>query len=314
MGNTSEEMEIQNEIDELENAEIKINLEIYKLQKELNKRLPKKERKKLQKNYEEIIKKFQLRKGPPKEYIKLNLDPYDMLEMDYEKNSQKKFNERKEIENKNKKNNKTKDNYLDSGLLKLKKRVKELEKMDKEVEKIDVRKNKEMIKRDYMKELNKVEKIKMEEDIKEEMIKNIDKLDEPDINDLNDSKNKNEKLSELYYDANQNENLEYEKKYLDELELYENIIKLNEKELKGKLEEVKLKKIKGENGEYSDYEYEIISNKEIKKAIENRNDVIKNGNLVKMDSSPYSEIEDNDEHKEEEEKSEDKQDSISEYY
>ena len=171
-----------------------------------------------------------------------------------------------------------------------------------------------MIKRDYMKELNKVEKIKMEEDIKEEMIKNIDKLDEPDINDLNDSKNKNEKLSELYFDANQNENSEYEKKYLDELELYENIIKLNEKELKGKLEEVKLKKIKGENGEYSDYEYEIISNKEIKKAIENRNDVIKNGNLVKMDSSPYSEIEDNDEHKEEEEKSEDKQDSISEYY
>ena len=314
MGNTSEEMEIQNEIDELENAEIKINLEIYKLQKELNKRLPKKERKKLQKNYEEIIKKFQLRKGPPKEYIKLNLDPYDMLEMDYEKNSQKKFNERKEIENKNKENNKTKDNYLDSGLLKLKKRVKELEKMDKEDEKIDIRKNKEMIKRDYMKELNKVEKIKMEEDIKEEMIKNIDKLDEPDINDLNDSKNKNEKLSELYYDANQNENSEYEKKYLDELELYENIIKLNEKELKGKLEEVKLKKIKGENGEYSDYEYEIISNKEIKKAIENRNDVIKNGNLVKMDSSPYSEIEDNDEHKEEEEKSEDKQDSISEYY
>ena len=314
MGNTSEEMEIQNEIDELENAEIKINLEIYKLQKELNKRLPKKERKKLQKNYEEIIKKFQLRKGPPKEYIKLNLDPYDMLEMDYEKNSQKKFNERKEIENKNKKNNKTKDNYLDSGLLKLKKRVKELEKMDKEDEKIDIRKNKEMIKRDYMKELNKVEKIKMEEDIKEEMIKNIDKLDEPDINDLNDSKNKNEKLSELYFDANQNENSEYEKKYLDELELYENIIKLNEKELKGKLEEVKLKKIKGENGEYSDYEYEIISNKEIKKAIENRNDVIKNGNLVKMDSSPYSEIEDEDEHKEEEEKSEDKQDSISEYY
>ena len=314
MGNTSEEMEIQNEIDELENAEIKINLEIYKLQKELNKRLPKKERKKLQKNYEEIIKKFQLRKGPPKEYIKLNLDPYDMLEMDYEKNSQKKFNERKEIENKNKKNNKTKDNYLDSGLLKLKKRVKELEKMDKEDEKIDIRKNKEMIKRDYMKELNKVEKIKMEDDIKEEMIKNIDKLDEPDINDLNDSKNKNEKLSELYFDANQNENSEYEKKYLDELELYENIIKLNEKELKGKLEEVKLKKIKGENGEYSDYEYEIISNKEIKKAIENRNDVIKNGNLVKMDSSPYSEIEDEDEHKEEEEKSEDKQDSISEYY
>ena len=314
MGNTSEEMEIQNEIDELENAEIKINLEIYKLQKELNKRLPKKERKKLQKNYEEIIKKFQLRKGPPKEYIKLNLDPYDMLEMDYEKNSQKKFNERKEIENKNKENNKTKDNYLDSGLLKLKKRVKELEKMDKEDEKIDIRKNKEMIKRDYMKELNKVEKIKMEEDIKEEMIKNIDKLDEPDINDLNDSKNKNEKLSELYYDANQNENSEYEKKYLDELELYENIIKLNEKELKGKLEEVKLKKIKGENGEYSDYEYEIISNKEIKKAIENRNDVIKNGNLVKMDSSPYSEIEDDDEHKEEEEKSEDKPDSISEYY
>ena len=84
--------------------------------------------------------------------------------------------------------------------------------------------------------------------------------------------------------------------------------------MKEKVEEVKLTKIKGKEGEYSDYEYEIISNKEIKKAIENRNDVIKNGNLVKMDSSPYSEIEDEDEPKEEEEKSEDKQDSISEYY
>ena len=40
MGNKSEEVQIQNEIDELEDEEIKINLEIYKLQMELNKRLP----------------------------------------------------------------------------------------------------------------------------------------------------------------------------------------------------------------------------------------------------------------------------------
>ena len=319
MGNKTEEVQIQNEIDELEDAEIKINLEIYKLQLELNKRLPKEKRKKLKKNYEEIINKFQLRKGPPKEYTKLNLDPYEMLEMDNDKNSQKIFNERKEIENKNKtklkSKIKTKDNYLDSGLLKLKKRVKELDKMDKEEEIIDIRKNKEIIKRDFMKELNKVEKIKFEEDVKEEMIKNIDKLDEPDINELNDSNKKNEKLSEFYFDANNNENSEYEKKYLDELELYENIIK--NKDLKVNLEQVKLKKIKGNNGEYSDYEYEIISNQELKKAIEKRNDVIKNGDIIKMDNSPYSEIDDEDEKKDEkksEDKSEDKNDSISEYY
>ena len=49
MGNKTEEVQIQNEIDELEDAEIKINLEIYKLQLELNKRLPKEKRKKLKK-------------------------------------------------------------------------------------------------------------------------------------------------------------------------------------------------------------------------------------------------------------------------
>ena len=58
MGNKSEEVEIQNEIDELENDEIKLNLEIYKLQKELNEKLPKEKRKKIKKNYEEIIRKW----------------------------------------------------------------------------------------------------------------------------------------------------------------------------------------------------------------------------------------------------------------
>ena len=65
------------------------------------------------------------------------------------------------------------------------------------------------------------------------------------------------------------------------------------------------------------YEYEIISNQELKKAIEKRNDIIKNGDIIKMDNSPYSEIEDEDEKKDEkksEDKSEDKNDSISEYY
>ena len=161
-----------------------------------------------------------------------------------------------------------------------------------------------------MKEMNKVENLKMKQDIIEEKLKNIDKLDEPDIDD----KIKNEKLSELYDNANENENSEIEKRYLDELELYENILK--DKDLKDKLEEVTIKRIKGENGEYSDYEYEIKSNKEIEKAIEKRNNIIKNGDIVKMDSSPYSEIEDEPEQKEEkdEEKSEEKSDSISEYY
>ena len=112
MGNKSEEVEIQNEIDELENDEIKLNLEIYKLQKELNEKLPKEKRKKIKKNYEEIIRKWKLNKGPAKEYAKLNLDPYEMLEMDYAKEEQKSFNEKKEEEIElNGKS--TKVNYLD---------------------------------------------------------------------------------------------------------------------------------------------------------------------------------------------------------
>ena len=123
--------------------------------------------------------------------------------------------------------------------------------MDKEEEKKSTRKNKKMIMRDYMKEMEKAEKYKIEEDIKEEIIKNINILDEPDIND-----NKiNEKLSEFYDNEDQSDNSKVEKKYLDELELYENIIK--DKDLKDKLEIVKIKRIKGNNDEYSDYEYEI---------------------------------------------------------
>lgn len=310
MGIKSEEVQIKNEIDELENEEININLEIYKLQKELNKRLPKKKRKKVKKNYEEIIRKWKLEKGPPKEYLKLNLDPYDMLYMDDAKKEQQNFNERKEEQNK-KNEVKTKDNYLDRGLSKLKKRIKELEKLDKNDEKNETRKNKEIIKRDYIKEIKKAEKYKFEEDIKQDIIKNIDKLDDPDIK--NNEKIVDDRLSDIYDDAYQKENSEYEKKYLDELELYENAIKI--KDLKDKLEYVKIKKIKGKEGEYDDYEYEIISNQEIKKAIEERNNMIKNGNVILKDNSPYSEIEDEEPEKnEEKEQSEEKSESISEYY
>lgn len=310
MGIKSEEVQIKNEIDELENEEININLEIYKLQKELNKRLPKKKRKKVKKNYEEVIRKWKLEKGPPKEYLKLNLDPYDMLYMDDAKKEQQNFNERKEEQNK-KNEVKTKDNYLDRGLSKLKKRVKELEKLDKNDEKNETRKNKEIIKRDYIKEMKKAEKYKFEEDIKQDIIKNIDKLDDPDIK--NNEKIVDDRLSDIYDDAYQKENSEYEKKYLDELELYENAIKI--KDLKDKLEYVKIKKIKGKEGEYDDYEYEIISNQEIKKAIEERNNMIKNGNVILKDNSPYSEIEDEEPEKnEEKEHSEEKSESISEYY
>ena len=310
MGIKSEEVQIKNEIDELENEEININLEIYKLQKELNKRLPKKKRKKVKKNYEEVIRKWKLEKGPPKEYLKLNLDPYDMLYMDDAKKEQQNFNERKEEQNK-KNEVKTKDNYLDRGLSKLKKRIKELEKLDKNDEKNETRKNKEIIKRDYIKEMKKAEKYKFEEDIKQDIIKNIDELDDPDIK--NNEKIVDDRLSDIYDDAYQKENSEYEKKYLDELELYENTIKI--KDLKDKLEYVKIKKIKGKEGEYDDYEYEIISNQEIKKAIEERNNMIKNGNVILKDNSPYSEIEDEEPEKnEEKEQSEEKSESISEYY
>ena len=156
MGNKSEEVELQNEIDNLEDEEIKINLEIYKLQSELNKRLPKKNQKKLKKNYEEIINKWKSKKGLPKEYQKLNLDPYDILEIEKAKKSQEDFYIKKEAQNK-KNEIIAKDNYLDVGITKLKKRIKELEKMDKEEEKKETRKNKEKIKRNYIKEITKAE-------------------------------------------------------------------------------------------------------------------------------------------------------------
>ena len=311
MGNKSEEVEIQNEIDELENKEIKLNLEIYKLQKELNDKLPKEERKKIIKNYEEIIRKWKLNKGPAKEYVKLDLDPYEMLDMDYAKEEQKIFNERKEEENELN-GKETKDNYLDNGLIKLKKRIKELEKIDKNDEKEETRKNKKMIKRDYLKEMEKTENYVLKEQIKEERIKNIDKLDDPDLNE-----NKvNEKLSDIYIQNNEKNDSEYNNKYLDELELYENILKDKDKDLKDKLEEVKVTKIKGEEGQYDEYEYEIKINKDIENAIEQRNNMIKNIGLIQKDNSPYSEIEEESEKNKdkEEEESKEKSESISEYY
>ena len=310
MGNKSEEVEIQNEIDELENDEIKLNLEIYKLQKELNEKLPKEKRKKIKKNYEEIIRKWKFNKGPSKEYVKLNLDPYEMLEMDYAKEEQKSFNEQKEEEYElNGKN--TKVNYLDNGLIKLKKRIKELEKIDKDDEKEETRKNKDLIKRDYLKDMEKAEKYFFKQKIKEEKIKNIDKLDDPEI-----YPNKvNEKLSDIFIENNEKEESEYDKKYLEELELYENIIK--DKDLNDKVEEVKVTKIKGEEGKYDEYEYEIKINKDIENAIEQRNNMIKNVGLIQKDNSPYSEIEEESEKsKDKEKKSEEKSESesISEYY
>ena len=312
MGNKSEEVEIQNEIDELENDEIKLNLEIYKLQKELNEKLPKEKRKKIKKNYEEIIRKWKLNKGPAKEYAKLNLDPYEMLEMDYAKEEQKSFNEKKEEEIElNGKS--TKVNYLDNGLIKLKKRIKELEKIDKNAEKEETRKNKELIKRDYLRDMEKAEKYVFKEKIKEEKIKNIDKLDDPDIY----PNRVNEKLSDIYIGNNEKDESEFDKKYLEELELYENIIK--DKDLRDKVEEVKVTKIKGEEGKYDEYEYEIKINKEIEKAIEIRNNMIKNNELIQKDNSPYSEIEEEsekskDKDKENESKEKSESESISEYY
>ena len=312
MGNKSEEVQIQNEIDELENDEIKLNLEIYKLQKELNDKLPKEKRKKIKKNYEEIIRKWKLNKGPAKEYVKLNLDPYEMLEMDYAKEEQIVFNEKKEEEIElNGKN--TKDNYLDNGLIKLKKRIKELEKIDKNAEKEETRKNKELIKRDYLRDMEKAEKYVFKEKIKEEKIKNIDKLDDPDIY----PNRVNEKLSDIYIGNNEKDESEFDKKYLEELELYENIIK--DKDLRDKVEEVKVTKIKGEEGKYDEYEYEIKINKEIEKAIEIRNNMIKNNELIQKDNSPYSEIEEEsekskDKDKENESKEKSESESISEYY
>ena len=58
MGNKQEEEILEKEINNLEDREMEINLQLYKLQQEINNRVPKEEQKKLKKNYEHIIDKI----------------------------------------------------------------------------------------------------------------------------------------------------------------------------------------------------------------------------------------------------------------
>ena len=319
MGNKTEEVQIEKELDELDEQEIKINLELYKLQTEVNKRKSKDQQIKLKKNYNHIINKWKRINLPEKvEETISKYDPYDEAIFDRVKKEQKIWNKKNEQENKDKekgKKKKNKDNFLESG--KLKKRMKELENMDEEKEIYEVRKNKDKIKSDYIKDLNEIEQNIFEEDVKEDMVKNINKnLDVPDINEdlLID------KLSDLY--NNKEDNNEYsvhEENYSNDYELYKNIVKDNE--LDDKLYDIKFKFYKpGEEnlriGDKNDknwkkgklyginYEYEAKKNKIIDKAIEKRNHIVKNGNILKDDNSPYSDYQ----------PSENKSDNISQYY
>ena len=319
MGNKTEEVQIEKELDELDEQEIKINLELYKLQTEVNKRKSKDQQIKLKKNYNHIINKWKRINLPEKvEETISKYDPYDEAIFDRVKKEQKIWNKKNEQENKDQekgKKKKNKENFLESG--KLKKRMKELENMDEEKEIYEVRKNKDKIKSDYIKDLNEIEQNIFEEDVKEDMVKNINKnLDVPDINEdlLID------KLSDLY--NNKEDNNEYsvhEENYSNDYELYKNIVKDNE--LDDKLYDIKFKFYKpGEEnlriGDKNDknwkkgklyginYEYEAKKNKIIDKAIEKRNHIVKNGNILKDDNSPYSDYQ----------PSENKSDNISQYY
>ena len=319
MGNKTEEVQIEKELDELDEQEIKINLELYKLQTEVNKRKSKDQQIKLKKNYNHIINKWKRINLPEKvEEAISKYDPYDEALFDRVKKEQKIWNKKNEQENKDQekgKKKKNKENFLESG--KLKKRMKELENMDEEKEIYEVRKNKDKIKNDYIKDLNEIEQNIFEEDVKEDMVKNINKnLDVPDINEdlLID------KLSDLYNNKeDNNEYSVYEENYSNDYELYKNIVKDNE--LDDKLYDIKFKFYKpGEEnikiGDKNDknwkkgklyginYEYEAKKNKIIDKAIEKRNHIVKNGNILKDDNSPYSDYQ----------PSENKSDNISQYY
>ena len=215
-----------------------------------------------------------------------------------------------------------------------------MEKIDKEEEINETRRNKEKIKRDYIKELNQVEHDIFEEDVKDEMIRNIYNLDNPDMNEqlLND------KLSQLYNgidedNNNSHQNSLYEDNYSNDYELYKNIVKENK--LKDKLDEVKVTFLKPDKKEDDDgdedileknntkknkyekpeikYEYEVTRNKMIEKALAKRNHVVKNGNVLKEDISPYSDYtpsEDNKSNNNQSEKSDknNKSDNLSQYY
>lgn len=337
MGNKPEEVKIQKELDDLDEQEIKINLEIYKLQTEINKRVPKDQQKKLKNNYIHKIDKWKTKNNPEQNEKTSNYDPYDETEFDAAKKDQNEWNKKNEQQNENNnkkkeedktnktKNKKNKEHFLDSGIPKLKKRIKELENIDKEDEKNDIRKNKEKIKRDYLKELNQVEQDIFEEDVKEEMIRNIyQNLDTPDINEnlLAD------KLSELYNNDGNNEYSYYEDNYSNNIQLYQDIVK--DKTLRDRTEDINIKFLKpgidgdnggdnkddkgtekdrkkwrkGENKNGIKYEYQVKRNKIMENALDKRNHIVKNGDFLKDDHSPYSE---ND-------SSEGKSDNVSQYY
>ena len=338
MGNKQEEEILEKEINNLEDREMEINLQLYKLQQEINNRVPKEEQKKLKKNYAHIIDKIKNKKYHKEPKKETSEDPFEQGEFDSAREAQKEWNKKKEKEVKAK-SKKNKEHFLDSGLPKLNKRIKELEKIDKEEEIDETRRNKEKIKRDYIKELNQVEHDIFEEDIKDEMIRNIYNLDNPDMNDqlLND------KLSQLYNridedNNNSHQNSLYEDNYSNDYELYKNIVKENK--LKDKLDEVKvtfLKPDKKEDDEDEDnlekndnekdkykkpeikYEYEVNRNKMIEKALAKRNHVVKNGYVLKEDNSPYSDYapsednKSNDNQSEKEDKN-NKSDNLSQYY
>ena len=344
MGNKTEEVKLQKEIDDLDEKEIEINLELYKLQKEVNNRLPEDQQKKLKKDYINIINKLKNKNKPKeKKEIKVTEDPFEKEEFDSARNQQKEWNKKNEKEkekeknNKNKKDDKSKNNkknkehFLDSGIPKLKNRIKELEDLDKEDEINETRKNKEKIKRDYIKELNQAEQDLFEEDVKDEIIKN--KMDNPDINDIL----LDEKLSELYNDLENNDKNDYsvyEDNYSNDYKLYKDIVKENN--LKKKLDEVKVtffepeKKDKDNDGLISEennsdsrknskdnnseikYEYKVERNKKIEEALFKRNHIVKNGDILKEDNSPYSNYEPSEDNNIKEQS--DKSDNLSQYY
>jgi len=341
MGNQQEEDILEKEIDKLEDREMEINLQLYKLQQEVNNLVPKEEQKKVKKNYEHIIDKIKNKKKPKKPKKETSEDPFEQEEFESAREAQKEWNKNKEKEKDDKtKSKKNKEHYLDSGLPKLNKRIKELEKIDKEEEINETRRNKEKIKRDYINDLNKVENDIFEEDVKDEMIRNIYNLDNPDMNEqlLND------KLSKLYNgidDDNNNSHQDslYEDNYSNDYELYKNIVKENK--LKDKLDEVKVTFLKPDKKEGDDgnednldknntnknnntksetkYEYEVTRNKMIEKALAKRNHVVKNGYVLKDDNSPYSDYAPSEDNKSNDNQSEksginNKSDNLSQYY
>ena len=304
MGNKTEEVEIEKELDDLDEQEIKINLEIYKLQKEINRRKPKDQQVKLKNNYTNIINKWKSKNLPEKIENKSKYDPFEDAEFERAKKEQKNWNKIKEQENKEKENiKKNKEHFLDSGIPKLKKRLKELENIDKEDEIYDVRRNKEKIKNDYIKELNQAEQDILEEDVKDDIERNIFKhLDIPDI----DENIINDKMSELYNNDGNNELSIYEENYSNDYELYKQIVKDNK--LKDKLYDINFifykpgekiygtkdkngKKMKKGNKYGINYEYAAQKNEIVDKAIDNRNHIVKNKNILKKENSPYSENE-----------------------